>query len=377
MAAVRYHLGSFPPQNIDCNLLISSIGKARGALGSYNGLLSAIPESGLLLSPLTTNEARLSSQIEGTNVTLSEVLEVEAGGEVDTLSPEQKNDAEEVLNYRSALQTSALEIEERGLTEHLMRQAHARLMRGVRGMDKSPGQYRHDQNWIGSPGCSVEEAGFVPVAPEHLLSGMEAWSRYINREDIPDPVVQLAVSHVEFEALHPFKDGNGRLGRMLIPLFLYKRRVLSSPNFYMSGYFEENRDEYLGKLRRVSSHGEWTEWCLFFLKSVAIQAVENESKARAILNLHEKTRIHAADTTNSSHCVRVVDFMFHSPVFRIPVLAEKTGIPGQTARRLVLSLKEAGILGELRSSSGRRPAVYFFPALINATEGREVFDNQF
>ncbi len=375
MTVVRYHLGSFPPQDIDWNVLIPGIGKARGALGSYNGLLSAIPESGLLLSPLTTNEARLSSQIEGTNVSLSEVLEVEAGGEADTLSPEQKNDAEEVLNYRAALQASALAVDERGLTEHLMRQAHARLMHGVRGMDKSPGQYRHDQNWIGTPGCSIEEAGFVPVAPEHLLSGMEAWSKYVNREDIPDPVVQLAIAHVEFEALHPFKDGNGRLGRMLIPLFLYKRRVLSGPNFYMSGHFEANREEYLTKLRRVSSHGEWTEWCRFFLESVAVQAGENESKARAILNLHEKTRLHAADITNSPHCVRVVDFIFHSPIFRIPMLAGETGIPEQTARRLVVALKSAGILKELRPGSGRRPGRYCFPELINATEGRDVFSD--
>lgn len=373
MPPVHYHLGKFPPENIDWNALIPSIGKAQGALGSYNGLLSAIPEESLLLSPLITNEARLSSQIEGTNVTLSEVLEVDAGGEFDNLSPEKRNDAEEVLNYRSALQRSALEVEERGLTEHLMRQAHALLMRGVRGKDKSPGQYRMDQNWIGSPGCNIEEAGFVPVAPEHLISGMEEWSRYLNRQDIPDPIVQIAVAHIEFEALHPFKDGNGRLGRMLIPLFLYKRRLLSGPNFYMSGYFEEKKEEYLDKMRRVSSDNDWTGWCLFFLDSVATQAVENEKKARAILKLHEKIRSRAADVTKSPHCVRVVEFIFHSPVFIIPKLSAATGIPEQTARRLIVALSEAEILGELRPSSGRRPALYFFPELINATEGRVVF----
>lgn len=369
MPPVYYHLGKFPPEDIQWSLLVPSIGKARGALGSYNGLLSAIPDANLLLSPLTTNEARLSSKIEGTNVTLSEVLEVEAGGESENMSPEQRNDAEEVLNYRVALQVSALEVAEKGLTEHLMRQAHARLMQGVRGMDKSPGRYRLDQNWIGSHGCSIEEAGFVPIAPEHLASGMEIWNRYINREDILDPVVQLAISHVEFEALHPFKDGNGRLGRMLIPLFLFKRGILTSPNFYMSGYFEAHKEEYLERLRRVSSHNEWTEWCSFFLESVATQAAENEKKARAILHLHEKTRLHAADATNSPHCVRVVDFIFHYPVFRIPMLAEKTGIPEQTARRLAVALRDANILSELRQSSGRRPAVYTFPELLVATEG--------
>lgn len=368
MPPVHYHLGKFPPEDIRWNLLVPSIGKARGALGSYNGLLSAIPDANLLLSPLTLNEARLSSKIEGTNVTLSEVLEVEAGGESEDMSPEQRNDAEEVLNYRVALQISSLEIAEKGLTEHLMRQAHARLMQGVRGMDKSPGRYRTDQNWIGSPGCTIEEAGFIPVAPEHLVSGMEIWNQYINREDILDPVVQLAISHVEFEALHPFKDGNGRLGRMLIPLFLFKRGILTSPNFYMSGYFETHKEEYLERLRRVSSHNEWTEWCLFFLESVATQAADNEKKARAILHLYEKTRLRAVDVTNSPYSVHFVDFIFHYPVFIIPVLVEKTGIPKPTARRLATTLQQAGILGELRKSSGRRPAVYMFPELLAATE---------
>ena len=373
MPPVQYHLNKFPPLSIDWSKLIPSIGKARGALGSYNGLLSAIPEASLLLSPLTTNEARLSSQIEGTHVTLTEVLEIEAGGELDDFSPERRNDAEEVLNYRYALQMSAAEMKEKGLSQHLMRQTHARLMQGVRGMDKSPGSYRTEQNWIGSPGCSIETASFIPIAPEHLSSGMDLWNEYLNRADVLDPIVQLATAHVEFEALHPFKDGNGRLGRMLIPLFLFKKGILSGPNFYMSGYFEENKDIYLDKLRRVSSHDEWTEWCHFFLESVALQAGENEKRARNILQLNDTTRVRAAESTKSPHCVKVVDFIFHSPIFRIPRLSQKTGIPEPTARRLVSVLTDSNILDILRPCSGRRSAVYYFPELINAAEGRKVF----
>ena len=342
-------------------------------MGSYNGLLSAIPEAGLLLSPLTTNEARLSSQIEGTHVTLTEVLEVEAGGEPDDFSTERRNDTEEVLNYRRALQMTVAEMQEKGLSQHVMRQAHACLMQGVRGMDKSPGSYRTEQNWIGSPGCSIETASFIPIAPEHLSSGMDLWNEYLNRGDILDPIVQLAIAHVEFEALHPFKDGNGRLGRMLIPLFLFKKKILSGPNFYMSGYFEENKDLYLGTLRRVSSHDEWTEWCRFFLESVALQAEENEKRARNILKLNDFTRLRAADATKSPHCVRAVDFIFHSPIFRIPLLARKTGIPEATARRVVSVLTELKVLDILRPSSGRRPAVYYFPELIDAAEGKNIF----
>ena len=233
---VYYHLGKFPPADLEWKQLIPLIGKANAGLARYDGLLSAIPNASVLLSPLTTQEAVLSSKIEGTHVTMGEVLELEAGGEPEDVTQPKRDDAEEILNYRIALRACVDALRERPLSQHLLRQAHFLLMQGVRGKDKTPGNYRTEQNWIGPKGCCVDKASFVPIAPEHLSAGMDALESYMNVDSEPDSLVQLAIVHVEFEALHPFKDGNGRLGRMLIPLFLYKKGVLSSPDFYMSGY---------------------------------------------------------------------------------------------------------------------------------------------
>ncbi|TVR94284.1 MAG: Fic family protein [Trueperaceae bacterium] len=170
-------------------------------------------------------------------------------------------------------------------------------MRGVRAQAEDPGGYRADQNWIGAPGSTIDDASFVPIAPEHLSAGMHAWMQYLNDEWQPDPIVQLAIAHVEFEALHPFRDGNGRLGRMLIPLSLYRRGLLGKANFYMSAYFERHRDAYIEGLRAMSSHDAWTEWCRFFLDGVADQAGENERRVRAMLALYERVKVDIVDRT--------------------------------------------------------------------------------
>ena len=280
---VQYRLGEFPPANIDWAKLVPLIGKANSAIARYDGLLAAIPNPVVLLAPLTTQEAVLSSKIEGTNVTMGEVLEIEAGVDGETSQP-KKDDAEEVRNYRTALSFAASAVRETGLTPHLVRQAHALLMDGARGRDKSPGAFRTEQNWIGSPGCKMTEASFIPIAQEHLAAGLERWAAYVKSIDEADPLVQLALIHAEFEALHPFQDGNGRLGRMLIPLFLFQRGILSGPNFYMSAYLEEHREEYIERLRSISREGNWTDWCSFFLKGVVEQAAGNQRKAQSIMS---------------------------------------------------------------------------------------------
>lgn len=371
-APVHYHLGKFPPPSLDWPRLIPLIGKANAALARYDGLLSAIPNAAVLLSPLTTQEAVLSSKIEGTNVTMGEVLELEAGGEPANLTAAKRGDVEEVLNYRVALNICAKALAERTLSLHLVREAHAALMQGVRGADKTPGQFRTDQNWIGAKDCPVEQASFVPIAPEHLQAGMDRWIEYLNDEHQPDPLVQLAIVHVEFEAQHPFRDGNGRLGRMLIPLFLFQRRLLASPNFYMSGYLEARRDVYLERLRAVSRDGAWTDWCVFFLQGVVDQAAANERKARAILALYDDVKQRVVELTHSQHAVRAVDFLFQQPIFAAPHFVEKAGIPKPTALRMLGLLRDGGLLHTLRVGKGRRFGVYAFRELVNVAEGRSV-----
>lgn len=369
---VRYHLGDFPPTNIDWARLVPLIGRANAALARYDGLMAAIPNASVLLSPLTTQEAVLSSKIEGTRVTMREVLELEAGGEPANLSESQRGDVEEVLNYRLTLDSCAKEVEERPLSEHLLRQAHARLMRGVRGRDKAPGSYRTDQNWIGAPGCGIEEAAFVPIAPEQLIPGMERWMKFVLSGSEPDGLVQLAIIHVEFEALHPFRDGNGRLGRMLIPLFLYQTRLLSSPNFFISGYLEARREAYQERLRAVSREGAWTEWCAFFLEGVVEQAAENEEKARAILLLYERVKNQVVDLTHSQHAIRTVDFLFQHPTFAAPRFVNDALIPAPSAKRILRALRESGLLRTLRVGRGQQPGIHAFPELLNVAEGRRI-----
>jgi Fic family protein len=369
---VRYHLGKFPPASIDWKVLIPLIGKANASLARYDGLLSAIPNASVLLSPLTTQEAVLSSKIEGTHVTMGEVLEIEAGGEPTGITQPKRDDAEEILNYRHAMRACIAELEIRPLSQHMLRQAHQLLMQGVRGKDKSPGKYREKQNWIGSKGCTIEEAGFIPVPPEHLRSGMDDWEQYMVSEKELDPLVQLAVVHVEFEALHPFEDGNGRLGRMLIPLFLFKKGLLGSPNFYMSGYLEAHRESYQEHLRAVSRDDAWTQWCSFFLRGIADQATENEQRARAILALYERVKTQVADLTHSQHAIRAVDFLFQQPIFAASDFTKSSEIPKPTAARILGLLREAQLLSTLRVGKGQRPGIHAFRELINIAEGGEV-----
>ncbi len=370
---VKYHFGKFPPKDIDWFRLIPLIGNANACLARYDGLLSAIPNSHVLLSPLITQEAVLSSKIEGTHVTIGEVLEIEAGGQSEALTQPKRDDAEEVLNYRKALQACVAEMERRPLSQQILRAAHNMLMQGVRGRNKSPGHFRKDQNWIGPKGCAIEEASFVPIAPEHLQNGMDQWECYLANNSEPDALVQLAILHVEFEALHPFNDGNGRLGRMLIPLYLFQCKLLSSPDFYMSSYLETNREEYQERLRAVSRDDDWTGWCSFFLQGICRQAVENENKARAILALYDRLKNQVADLVHSQHSIRAVDFLFQMPIFSAPTFANHSEIPKPTANRILTLLRENGPLVTLREGKGRRSGIYAFMELIDIAEGRMAF----
>ena len=322
---------------------------------------------------MTTQEAVLSSKIEGTHVTIGEVLEIEAGGQSALFTQPKREDAEEVLNYRRAVLACISEMAYRPLSQHMLRAAHQVLMEGVRGRENAPGSYRSEQNWIGPRGCSIDQASFVPVPIVQLQSGMDTWESYMNSTDQPDPLVQLAIVHVEFEALHPFKDGNGRLGRMLVPLYLYQRRLIASPEFYMSGYLEANRDEYQERLRAVSRDGDWTGWCTFFLRGIWQQANENERKARAILALYDRLKVKVADLTRSQHSIRALDFIFQFPIFQAPVFTTRSQIPKPTAARILGLLREDGLLTTIREGTGRRAGIFAFRELLNIAEGSDAF----
>ncbi len=357
---------------MDWPQLIPLLGPASAAVARYDGTLAAIPNAAVLLSPLTTQEAVLSSRIEGTQATMGEVLEFEAEGDAAGFSEERRNDIREVLNYRAALRMGEKMLANVPLSQRVIREAHKVLLTGVRGQGKSPGEYRRIPNWIGSAGCTIDQARFVPISADKLPDGMSAWERYLHT-DAPDRLVQLAIVHAEFEALHPFLDGNGRLGRMLVPLFLWQNGLIQRPMFYVSAFLEANRDEYYERLLTISREGDWTGWCQFFLGALKTQAEENQQKAAAILDLYERMKRAVADLTHSQYAIHALDWVFERPIFKSSDFVASAGIPAPTAKRILAILREAIVLRVLVESSGRRAATLCFPALLNIAEGRNAF----
>ncbi|MBV5263247.1 Fic family protein [Pinisolibacter aquiterrae] len=357
-----------PLSGLDLGRLVRKIGPANAALARYDGLLKSVINPSVMLSPLTNREAVLSSKIEGTQATVDEVLEYEAG--ID-FTGEKVADIQEIVNYRQALMEAREVLADRPITLGLIRQMHRVLMNSVRGHDKTPGDFRQDQNWIGAPGCTIDQATFVPPAPLRLRDHLEAFETYIASDDI-DVLVQVAVVHAQFELIHPFKDGNGRIGRLLIPLFLFQKSALGNPMFYLSEYLEAHREVYYERLRAISREGDWTGWIDFFLEAIIRQAQNNIDRVQHILSLYEDMKHRLEELTRSQYTIRILDALFDRPVFQSSDFIARTGIPKQTALPFLRKMREAGILHPLREQSGRRSAILAFKELLNSAEGRRV-----
>lgn len=361
-----YSPNNLPLQGLDYGQLITQVGEANAALAEYNGLLQGIINPEVMLSPLTSQEAVLSSKIEGTQATVEEVLEHEAG---ETFDDAKHADIQEILNYRKALVLAQEYLEGgRPLSLNLLLQLHQILLDSVRGQGKTPGAFRKDQNWIGRPGCTMEQASFVPPAPMQLQDHLKAWAHYLSGSDF-DILAQTAVMNAQFELIHPFKDGNGRIGRLLIPLFLFSKGRLSSPMFYLSSFLEANRDEYYQRLRNISQEGDWTGWIQFFLRAIVIQAKDNVQRVRAIMDLYEETKNTVQSLTGSKYTLPLVDTLFDRPIFRVSDFAKRSGISKVTLHGLLRQLQTpAGPVVTLKEGAGRRAAIYAFPELLNICE---------
>jgi Fic family protein len=360
-----------PIQNVEWDPLIPLIGRANRALAQYDGVLYGLPNAEVLLSPLTTQEAVLSSRIEGTQATFGEVLKFEAGEE-----PKQESkrlDIQEIINYRHSLRVAEEELKRRPFNLNLLLQLHGILLDSVRGRNKARGQFRKVQNWIGAPGSTVETADFVPPAPGILPEFLDNWEKYYHM-DRPDPLVQLAVVHAQFEILHPFLDGNGRLGRLIIPIFLSEKQVLSRPMFYLSSYLEQKRNFYVDALRGLGrDDGAWNRWIEFFLTALIEQAAENSKKARAILDLYGRLKERVIGLTHSQFAVPLLDRLFERPLFQSSHLEGLPNSPSKQAIATLLNrLKQADVLKVVREGSGRRAQVLALAELVNLCEGREV-----
>jgi Fic family protein len=239
----------------------------------------------------------------------------------------------------------------------------------VRQHNREPGQFRKNQNWIGPWGGSIEDAHFVPPSPLQMLDHLQAWEGYLNNDD-SDCLVQAAVVHAQFELIHPFKDGNGRIGRLLIPLFLFNKGALSHPMFYLSAYLEENRYEYHERLRGISESGQWSEWIAFFLKAVSIQARDNAERIQRTLTLYEQMKEHIQEFIYSKYTNQFLDALFERPIFQTSDLVKRSGLAKKTVMPLLRQLKSEMVFRSLCEASGRRAAILSFPALLKIAEGR-------
>lgn len=352
---------------IDWASHVTLVGRANAALARYDGILQGIVNPQVLLSPLMMQEAVLSSRIEGTVTSLEEVLQFQASPASD-VSQQKRDDFQEVINYRQAVGMAVDDMARRPICINLILDLHRILLSGVvRSQDKTPGTMRNTQNYIGLPGAPVEEAAFVPPAPQYVQPALHDWESYVHAEE-KDPLVQLAVLKAQFELIHPFRDGNGRIGRMLVPLVMCGKGLLSSPMFYISAYLERNRDAYYERLRAISRDGDWNGWIAFFLQAIVAQAEENKDKARAILELYNVMKLRVPEVTHSRFAVQILDAIFDRPFFNSHYFIGRSGLPRSTGQRMLRLLLESGILVNIREQSGRAPALMCFPSLLRIAE---------
>lgn len=362
--AVFYHDGKFPPQTLDYVRILPILLAATDALARYDQMLQGLHNNEIFLAPLRNQEAVLSSRMEGTISTMDEVLllEAEYADGDEPKENERRSDGLETYLYQRALRTAQRQMEEgRPLSASLLKSIHQQLLSYGRGSQKSPGAFKTEQNYIGERGS--REVTYVPIAPEKLDSGMEELFALIGNKQWPI-LVRAALCHLEFEALHPFKDGNGRVGRMLITLMLWSERAITAPHFYISRYFADNKTDYIARMRDVSAHGAWEEWCVFFLTAVEKQAIHNLEAANRIRALYEDMKTRFANVLASKWSVQALDFVFTAPVFLNSRFTSQAGIPGPTAARFTRLLLQEGLLQTVREAAGRQSAVHRFEPLM-------------
>jgi len=361
--AVNYHYGAFPPDKLELNRVLEALLQATDALARYDQMLKNMHNSDILLAPLRGQEALSSSRMEGTFSTMEELLELESESEPELCSSdEHRSDTIETYLYGRSLRMARQCIEAgQPLSKALIKQMHQLLLSAARGQSKDPGQFKNEQNYIGSRGSSM--ISFIPVSPEQLESGMDSLLDFVEHAQLP-ALLRVAIAHLEFEALHPFKDGNGRLGRMLVTLWLWKLGCISQPHFYVSRFFEEHKSAYVAHMREVSANNAWEDWCIFFLTAIKQQAIQNLQVAENILKLYEDMKLQFANLLNSAKAVSALDYVFTHPVFRNSNFTSHPAIPAATAARFSRILLEQGLFVPLREASGRQSAIYGFEPLL-------------
>jgi len=348
---------AFVPDPVPVSLQLSPetvtlIGQAENALGRLQGIAGQDFNPYLIGSPLLHREAILSSKMEGTITTPKRLALLQADPTETALEESDANETREVLNYMSAMRHGLGRLGKLPVCLRLIRELHGVLMRDVRGGDERPGEFRTSQNWIGGGGGrSIDTARFVPPPVPEMQKALEDFENYLNAST-PDPtLVRLALGHYQFEAIHPFRDGNGRVGRLLIPLVLCDRGRLESPLLYLSAYLERNRDDYVDHLLLVSQTGRWEPWVKFFIRAVRESAEESIAQAKGLLKLRRDYMEMFQTSRSSALLVKLIDHLFAVPSINIKFAARLLDVTHQAAAGNIRKLVGAGIL---REATGRR-----------------------
>lgn len=340
--------------------LVTALSKADRALGELSGLATMLPNPNLLIQPLMRREAVLSSRIEGTRASIGDLYAFEA---VQLTLFEFPEDVKEVQNYVLALQYGLDRLSSLPVSLRLMRELHVRLLQGVRGEQWTPGEFRRSQNWIGAPGSTIQTATFVPPPVDEMNQALGELEKFIHHRDNIPPLIRLALVHYQFEAIHPFLDGNGRIGRLLNSLLLHDWDLLSQPVLYLSAYFEANRQAYYDHLLAVSQKGAWHDWFIYFLLAVQTQANDSIERIQRLQMLRDQYREQFQQTRSTARLLQVIDWLFTQPIFNISQVSEMLSVSYSMAQRYVTQIEKTGIVEEITGQARNR--VYRADEILN------------
>jgi Fic family protein len=338
--------------------LARSLSQADHSIGRLDGASRFLPDADLFLAMYVRREALLSSQIEGTDCTLDDVLAFELDRTATNLPT---LDVGEVVNYIAAMQHGLTRLDELPLSSRLLREIHGRLLAEGRGSHKTPGEFRRTQNWIGPPNCTLAQATFVPPPPSEMHEALSALERFLHDTDLP-VLVTAGLAHAQFETIHPFLDGNGRVGRLLVTLLLCERGVLRRPVLYLSTYLKRYRSEYFQRLTAVRREGDWEAWLAFFLRGVTAAADEATATAEAVHDLHNTARARVVDAGGSGLDFRVLDALYAQPLVNAKWVTDVAGVVPATANKILARLEAAGIVREI--TGRKRDRVFRYDAYL-------------
>jgi Fic family protein len=334
----------------------SLLSNADRALGRLDGSTDALPNPDLFVFMYVRKEAVLSSQIEGTQASLIDVLEFEA----QTLESDHPQDVAEVVNYIAAINHGLARLKELPVSLRLIKEIHEKLLQGVRGAERTPGEFRRSQNWIGPQGCSLKNASYVPPPPHEMLKALANLEEFLHDPAPLPALIKIGLAHAQFETIHPFLDGNGRAGRLLITFLLCEQNILQRPLLYISYFFKKHRAEYYDRLQAVRDSGDWEGWLKFFLRAVYEAAQQASATARNIVNMKEEHRLLLLNKLKrrSGNALALLESLYFKPIFTVDHVQKVVAISYANANTLVKDLCDLGILEEITGQKRNRAFSY-------------------